>query len=469
MYKNFFLMSLLLISSTAAWAQPGVAIAPAPATANPAAMLDITSTNKGVLIPRLSTAQRTAIASVPDGLLVYDSTIKKLMYYNQALASWNLVGGDSLQMPFRKTYTISTGGGSGYTPAAALFSLTNNGSNPVALFRQKQTGNTRGNALYAEYDGNFLTTGYNSAVSAYGMNGRYTVGLSAYSDSTAAIAAYNLYRGTAIMAQNTVSPSGPFAGIASGIFNTNKTLEGRICGIYQDGIESSPIVFTYANAAIMGYSEVGAGGKFFGTDTAIHAIGNTYLMGNLRLANGTQGAGKILKSDAAGNANWAPGTVGSVLNIPAAAFHAINGNGAAADYSLDANALTPYNDITITNTTTNATLVAPVQLPNGAVITNMIFYVYDNNNTIGIKADLIATPSNGTGNNVLYSANSGAAFASGTFYSGFASIGSNATVDNAANSYLIKLYPVDAGGTNVNWGSLLYIKSVLIYYSYAPL
>ncbi len=470
MSKKFFLSALLLISSTAAWAQPGIAIAPAPTTANPAAMLDITSTNKGVLIPRLSTAQRTAIASVPDGLLVYDSTIKKLMYYNQALASWNLVGGDTLQIPFRQTFTINTGGGSGYTPSAALLSLTNNGSNPVALFRQKQTGITRGNALYAEYDGNFLTTGYNSAVSAYGMNGRYTVGLSAYSDSTAGIAAYNLYRGTAIMAQNTTGfGGGPFAGIASGIFNTNKTLEGRICGIYQDGIESSPIVFTYANAAIMGYSESGAGGKFFGTDTAIHAIGNTYLIGNLRLANGTQGAGKILKSDGAGNATWAPGTVGSVLNVPAAAFHAINGNGAAADYSLDATSLTPYNDITITNTTTNATLVAPVQLPHGATITNMIFYAYDNNNTIGIKADLIATPSNGTGNNVLYSANSGAVFASGTFYSGFASIGSNATVDNAANSYLIKLYPVDAGGNNVNWGSLIYIKSVLIYYSYAPL
>jgi hypothetical protein len=70
---------------------------------------------------------------------------------------------------------------------------------------------------------------------------------------------------------------------------------------------------------------------------------------------------------------------------------------------------------------------------------------------------------------VLYSANSGAAFASGTFYSGIASIGTNTLIDNAANSYLIKLYPVDAGGNNINWGGLLYIKSVLIYYSYSPL
>lgn len=469
MTSKLFVLATCIMCTITTHAQQGVAISPSPASPNPAAMLDVISTTKGMLVPRLTTAQRNAILNVPDGLMVYDSTLHKYMYFNQSESAWKLLGSDTLQIPFRKTFSQSTGGGSGYTPAAALFSLTNNGSNPAAFFRQRQTGNTRGNALYAEYDGNFLTTGYNSAMSAYGMNGRYTVGLSAYSDSTAAIAAYNLYRGTAIMAQNTVAPSGPFAGIASAVFNSNKTLEGRICGIYQDGIESSPIVFSYTNAAIMGYSETGAGGKFFGTDTAIHAIGNTYLIGNLRLANGSQGPGKILKSDAAGNATWSPGTIGSVLNVPAAAFHAINGNGAAADYSLDATALTPYNDITITNTTTSATLVAPVQLPNGATITNMIFYVYDNNNTIGIKADLVATPSNGTGNSVLFSANSGAVFASGTFYSGFASIGSNTIVDNAANSYLIKLYPVDAGGNNVNWAGLIYIKSVLIYYSYAPL
>jgi hypothetical protein len=241
MSKNLLLVIVLLISSIALWAQPGIAIAPAPATANPAAMLDITSTNKGLLIPRLSTAQRTAIASVPDGLLVYDSTVKKLMYYNQALASWSLVGGDSLQIPFRKTFTVSTGGGSGYTPAAALFSLTNNGSNPVALFRQKQTANTRGNALYAEYDGNFGATGYNSAMSAYGMNGRYTVDLSAYSDSTAAIAAYNLYRGTAIMAQNTVAPSGPFAGIASGILTPTKPWKAVSAAFIKMALKARPL------------------------------------------------------------------------------------------------------------------------------------------------------------------------------------------------------------------------------------
>ncbi len=469
MGKNIFLAFFGCLLGLLTTAQPGVAISGSPAVAHPSAMLDITSTNKGLLIPRLTTAQRTAIAPVPDGLMVYDSTIKKYMYYNQADADWKLMGSDTLQIPFRKTFSQSTGGGSGYTPAAALFSLTNNGSNPAAFFRQRQTGNTRGNALYAEYDGNFGKTGYNSAFSAYGINGRYTVGISAYSDSTSAFAAYNLYRGTAIMAQNTTGfGGGPYAGIASAIFSGNKTLEGYACGIYQDGIESSPIVFTFANAAIMGYSESGAGGKFFGTDTAIHAIGNTYLIGNLRIANGTQGAGKVLRSDAAGNTSWGQNLSSGVVNVPAAAFQPVNGNGSAADYILDATPLTPYNDITITNSTINSPLVAPVQLPNGAVISSMTFYAYDNNAAIGLKADLVSTPANGTGNTVLFSANSGAAFASGSFYSGFAGIGGPATVNNAINSYIIKIYPVDAGGTNINWGSLLYIKSVVISFTYPP-
>ncbi len=45
------------------------------ATPNPAAVADFTSTNKGVLFPRLTTTQRNAIANPPDGLVIYNTTI----------------------------------------------------------------------------------------------------------------------------------------------------------------------------------------------------------------------------------------------------------------------------------------------------------------------------------------------------------------------------------------------------------
>lgn len=56
-------------------------------TSQPKAALDITSTNSGLLIPRLTTTQKNAIANPPKGLMVFDSSINQLaIYYNGA---WN--------------------------------------------------------------------------------------------------------------------------------------------------------------------------------------------------------------------------------------------------------------------------------------------------------------------------------------------------------------------------------------------
>jgi hypothetical protein len=45
-------------------------------------MLDVTSTAKGLLVPRMSTAARVAITSPVAGLLVYDNTLSLFYYYN---------------------------------------------------------------------------------------------------------------------------------------------------------------------------------------------------------------------------------------------------------------------------------------------------------------------------------------------------------------------------------------------------
>ena len=52
-------------------------------TPDPSAVLDITSNDKGVLIPRMSAAQRMAIAVPAPGLLVYDTDSFCLFYYNK--------------------------------------------------------------------------------------------------------------------------------------------------------------------------------------------------------------------------------------------------------------------------------------------------------------------------------------------------------------------------------------------------
>ena len=51
-------------------------------TPHPSSVLDLTSTDKGVLIPRLTTTQRVAISNPATGLLVYDLTTSGFWYFD---------------------------------------------------------------------------------------------------------------------------------------------------------------------------------------------------------------------------------------------------------------------------------------------------------------------------------------------------------------------------------------------------
>lgn len=79
--KKFFLSLLLLVFALSAFSQ-GVAINNNSAVADNSAMLDVSSSTKGILIPRMNTAQKTAIISPARGLLVYDSDTQSFWYWN---------------------------------------------------------------------------------------------------------------------------------------------------------------------------------------------------------------------------------------------------------------------------------------------------------------------------------------------------------------------------------------------------
>ena len=71
MKKQFLLLSLSFLSIAAGFAQ--VSITPDNTPPGTSAMLDVQSTTKGMLIPRMTAAQRTAIASPASGLMVYQT------------------------------------------------------------------------------------------------------------------------------------------------------------------------------------------------------------------------------------------------------------------------------------------------------------------------------------------------------------------------------------------------------------
>jgi hypothetical protein len=64
-------------------------------TPDASSMLDISSTTQGMLAPRMTTTQKNAIVAPADGLMVYDTTLKAISYYNSGSSSWNSVSGSS--------------------------------------------------------------------------------------------------------------------------------------------------------------------------------------------------------------------------------------------------------------------------------------------------------------------------------------------------------------------------------------
>lgn len=75
---------VLLFSASAIQAQVGIG------TTNPNASsaLDISSTTKGLLTPRMTTTQRNAIVAPAESLLVFDTTVDAFYFYNTTTNAW---------------------------------------------------------------------------------------------------------------------------------------------------------------------------------------------------------------------------------------------------------------------------------------------------------------------------------------------------------------------------------------------
>jgi len=80
----FFCTGLVITfkTSTLLAQSSGLAVNTDNSTAHPLAILDVKSTTQGMLIPRMTTAQRQAIGnpSIPTGLIVYDTDTQTFWY-----------------------------------------------------------------------------------------------------------------------------------------------------------------------------------------------------------------------------------------------------------------------------------------------------------------------------------------------------------------------------------------------------
>ena len=93
MKTNLLLTSLtaLMLSPVLTFGQNNVGIGTN--TPDPSAVVDMTATDKGMLVPRVTTVQRTGITAPAEGLLVYDTDFECFFYYKLSTGWVNLCDG----------------------------------------------------------------------------------------------------------------------------------------------------------------------------------------------------------------------------------------------------------------------------------------------------------------------------------------------------------------------------------------
>jgi hypothetical protein len=129
-------MLLLLCTSISLSAQNNVGIG----TTSPdqSAMLDVVSSDKGLLVPRVSTAQRLAILNPANSLLVFDTNVGCFFYWSQNAAQWeslcSVIGADGATGATGPTGDTGVTGATGATgPVWNITTLDFNNSGTISI------------------------------------------------------------------------------------------------------------------------------------------------------------------------------------------------------------------------------------------------------------------------------------------------------------------------------------------------
>lgn len=273
MKRNILIIVCVTLLITGSYAQ--VAINETGATPDPSAILDLSSTDKGLLIPRVTTSQRSAIGTTQTGLLVYDTTTESFWYYDNTQATWvemvvdGVMGIDGLSDANSDGTSVYLGSGAGTVDDGANYN-TSIGTNSLPL-------NTSGSHNTSVGSDNMYKNTIGSRNTAIGRRANY----------------YN-QEGT----NNTI------IGYSAGMGTSNHNKSGNIFLGYLAGyLETGDNKLYIENSS--------SSTPLIGGDFSTNEI---YFNGSVKITGGSPGLGKILTSDTDGVASWEDNAAAGEIN-----------------------------------------------------------------------------------------------------------------------------------------------------------
>lgn len=172
---NKLLLCLGMVFCTHQLMSQNVGISADGAAPDPSAMIDVSATNKGALIPRLTTAQRDAVASPATGLFIFNTDCGYFNYYDGSVwrnikdadvslsTPGSVSGSTSVFCGVATVYSISAvSGATSYTWTVPGGWTINSGQGTTSL--NTTTGSTSGNVCVTASNGCETTSSSCTAV-----------------------------------------------------------------------------------------------------------------------------------------------------------------------------------------------------------------------------------------------------------------------------------------------------------------
>ncbi|MHC1776283.1 MAG: hypothetical protein AB9834_12830 [Lentimicrobium sp.] len=300
------------------------------------AMLDVKSSGKGILIPRLTASQRTAIASPAEGLLVYDTGMGGFYYYHSGL--WV-----SLSAAVAGGWVLT--GNTGTDPVVNFIGTTDNkplkfrvNNQPSGWIDPTESSNTGfgyhtlgntlgwhntaigGYALYSNTGGEENTAvGASSLFSNTTASCNVAIGYSALELNTTGSG--NTANGSGALLSNTTGHSNIAIGIMSLRLNTDRSNLVAIgdSALYSNGLGATAFWHAIDNTAVgskslyantIGFHNTACGAMTLNSNNSGYAntaVGNQAMQSNTTGYYNTAGGAWALASNTEGNNNTSSG------------------------------------------------------------------------------------------------------------------------------------------------------------------